>query len=301
MSGSPVAATRVTPTQGRALILIAAACWSTAGLGQRELEASAATQVAGRAAFAAVTLLVLTAALSRGRLTEAFRSIGRWGVAFAVLMAISSGSFMLSLSFTSVANVLFLQAAAPMLAAVLGWALVGDVVPPRTWLAIAVAALGVSVMVAASLDAGARGTIVPIVMTASFAGVVVIARHRAEVSMLPATALSQVLVVVAVLPFASLASVASEDVAILAALGIGQMGLALAFLAIGARAIPAAEVALLSLLEVVLGPLWVWLAYDERPANATLAGGAIVLAALILQATTQPARDARADVPAAVP
>jgi drug/metabolite transporter (DMT)-like permease len=62
------------------------------------------------------------------------------------------------------------------------------------------------------------------------------------------------------------------------------MGLGLAFLTMGARLIPAAEVALITLLEVVLGPLWVWLALSERPGIATLLGGAVVVAAVVIQA-----------------
>ena len=61
-----------------------------------------------------------------------------------------------------------------------------------------------------------------------------------------------------------------DDVLALAALGAGQIGLGLVFLTIGARLIPAAQVALITLLEVVLGPLWVWLAIDEKPSTATL-------------------------------
>ena len=63
------------------------------------------------------------------------------------------------------------------------------------------------------------------------------------------------------------------------------MGFGLALLTFGARVLPPAEVALLSLLEVVLGPLWVWLAYSERPSTATLVGGAVVTAAVVVQAT----------------
>ena len=102
--------------------------------------------------------------------------------------------------------------------------------------------------------------------------------------MMPATCASQVLVVLACAPFVSLGSVSRSDWTILAALGVGQMGLGLAFLTIGARLIPPAEVALISLLEVVLGPLWVWLAYQERPSAATVAGGVVVVAAVVVQA-----------------
>jgi drug/metabolite transporter (DMT)-like permease len=93
-----------------------------------------------------------------------------------------------------------------------------------------------------------------------------------------------VLVVVVCAPFVTLGSVSGSDWAILAALGVAQMGLGLAFLTIGARLIPPAQVALISLLEVVLGPLWVWLAYGERPSSATLVGGASVVAAVVVQA-----------------
>ena len=103
--------------------------------------------------------------------------------------------------------------------------------------------------------------------------------------MLPATCASQVLLVVAVTPFASFAAASRSDWAILAALGIGQVGLGLALLTVAARLLPPAEVALISLLEIVLGPLWVWLAYDEVPTATILAGGAVVTAAVLLQAT----------------
>jgi len=66
------------------------------------------------------------------------------------------------------------------------------------------------------------------------------------------------------------------------------MGLGLAFLTIGARLIPAAEVALITLLEVVLGPLWVWIALAERPSAATLVGGGVVMGAVVLQAVGEP-------------
>ena len=102
-------------------------------------------------------------------------------------------------------------------------------------------------------------------MTFCFALSVVITRHRRDISMAPAICLSQFLVLVVTAPFAHPLSVGSTDLLLIVALGVGQIGLGLAFLTIGARLIPAAEVALITLLEVVLGPLWVWLALSERP------------------------------------
>ena len=76
---------------------------------------------------------------------------------------------------------------------------------------------------------------------------------------------------------------------LLAALGVAQIGLGFVFLTIGGRLIPAGEVALITLLEIVLGPLWVWVVPRRAPGAATLVGGAIVLGAVLLEARTQPA------------
>ena len=270
---------------GRIAILGAAVAWSTAGLAQQALDATAATQIAGRALFAFLFLLGVVVFTERGRAVASLRSLGGSGIIVTVALAISSGTFLFALNYTSVANVLFFQAAAPMFAALLAWAVMSERIGSRTWLAIAVAAVGMTVMVAGSLDAGALAVLLPFVMTASFAVVIVITRHRQEVSMLPATCASQVLVLVVLVPFISVGSATGSDWTIFFLLGVFQMGIGLTLLTVGARMLPSAEVALLTLLEVVLGPLWVWLAYSEQPTATTLVGGAIITAAVIVQAT----------------
>src|SRR6476659_6752666 len=106
--------------------------------------------------------------------------------------------------------------------------------------------------------------------------------------MAPATCLSQAILVVAFLPFATPGELSGDDLVWLAALGIGQIGLGFALLTVGARLIPAAQVGLITLLEIVLGPLWVWLALDERPSTLTFVGGAIVIVAIAIQARGAP-------------
>ena len=286
---------------GRIAMLVAAVAWSSAGLAQRELDATPATQVLGRALFAFLALLVLVALTERSGSIASLRALGRDGIAVAVFLAISSGTFFLALNYTSVANVLFLQAASPMMAALLGWAVLSERISRRTWFAMGLAAIGVTVMVAGSFDAGAAAVVLPIVMAASFAIVIVITRYRRDVSMMPATCASQALVVVVIAPFASFGSVTSTDWGLFFALGTFQMGLGLALLTVGARLLPPAEVALLSLLEVVIGPLWVWLAYSERPSTATFVGGAVVTAAVVVQATASEEEAAPVATTVAVP
>jgi drug/metabolite transporter (DMT)-like permease len=104
-----------------------------------------------------------------------------------------------------------------------------------------------------------------------------------------------VTLIAAFLPFAQPGEIAGDDVVWLAALGIGQIGLGLALLTAGARLIPAAQVGLISLLEVVLGPVWVWLALDERPSMLTLAGGAVVIVAIVIQTSEAPAAEPSQD------
>ena len=106
--------------------------------------------------------------------------------------------------------------------------------------------------------------------------------------MAPATCLSQLLVLLLAAPFAHPGSAGARDLVLLALLGAGQIGLGLALTTSGARLIPAAQTALIGLLEVVLGPIWVWLAYAEQPGTATLIGGAIVVAGVLLQASAEP-------------
>jgi drug/metabolite transporter (DMT)-like permease len=273
--------------RGRMFVALAAVAWSTAGLLQRELSAGVGTQLAGRALFALLGVLAYVGLAERGHVLRAFRAIGRGGLAVAVLMALSSGSFIVALNHTSVANVLFMQALAPVLAAVLG-TFMGERVAPRTWLSIAIALAGVALMVGGPDHPSAVGAGFSLLMSVSFAGTLVITRHQREVSMAPATCLSQLIVLVGAAPFADPGEVGGQDLALLVGLGVGQIGLGLIFLTIGARLIPAAEVALITLLEIVLGPLWVWIALSEQPGATTLAGGAIVLGAVLLQARAAP-------------
>jgi drug/metabolite transporter (DMT)-like permease len=258
--------------RGQLFVALAAVAWSTAGLFQRELGVDTATQLAGRALFAFLFV-------------AGVRSIGSAGFGVAVCTAVASGSFIVALNHAKVANVLFIQAVAPVVAAVLAWIAFRETVSRRAWLAMAVAIVGVALMVGGPGSGGVVGVGVSLLMSFAFAAAIVITRHRRDVSMVPAVGLSQLLVLLAASAFAAPATVTARDLLFLVLLGAGQMGLGLVFVMAGTRLIPAAEVALITLLEIVLAPLWVWISISERPAPTTLVGGAIVIGAVFLQAT----------------
>jgi drug/metabolite transporter (DMT)-like permease len=274
--------------RGQIYVALAAVAWSTAGVLQRQLTLDTSTQVLGRAAFAGAGLLAYVAVVDRGRVREAFRSVGAAGIAVALCVATASGSFIAALNYTSVARVLFILAVSPVLAALLARVALGEPITRRTVVAMGLALTGVTLMLGAPGESSLAGDGLSLVTALAFALMVVITRWRHEVSMAPATCVSQALLVAAFLPFASPGEIRGDDVGWLAALGIGQIGLGFALLTVGARLIPAAQVGLITLLEILLGPLWVWLALDERPSTFTLVGGSIVVVAIVVQTRGTP-------------
>jgi drug/metabolite transporter (DMT)-like permease len=279
--------------RGQIYVALAAIAWSSAGVLQRQLTLDTSTQVFGRAMFASAALLVYVAIVERGRVVHAFRSVGLAGVAVAVCVAIASAGFIAALNYTRVARVLFILAVSPVLAALLARVTLGEPITRRTALAMALALAGVAVMLGAPGEGNLAGDALSFLVALAFALMIVITRWRHDVSMAPATCLSQVILVAVFLPFAAPGEIGGDDVVWLAALGIGQIGLGFALLTVGARLIPAAQVGLITLLEVVLGPVWVWLALDERPGTLTLVGGAIVIVAILIQTRAAPPPELR--------
>jgi drug/metabolite transporter (DMT)-like permease len=277
-------------------VAIAALAWSSAGVLQRGLHVDAPTQLAGRALFATVALFAFVAVLERAQVARAFRSVGWAGVGVAASLAVSSGAFIIALNHTTVARVLFVQAAAPFGAALLSRVLFGEAVSARTWVAMSVALVGLGLMLGGP-GGSLVGNAVSVLMALSFAVAIVITRHRRDISMAPATCLAQVFVLLVTVPLSQPSTVGAHDLALFVALGVGQMAVGLALLTVGARLIPAAEVALITLLEVVLAPFWVWLAYSERPDAATLVGGAIVIVAVLVQVSGDGQRPADVALP----
>src|SRR5215210_1324156 len=201
--------------RGQAYVALAAVAWSTAGLLQRQLSLDVPTQVAGRALFAAVALLLYVAIAERGRVVQAWRSIGIAGVALALCLAVASGAFLAALNHTTVARVLFVQAISPVLAALLAWVLLREPVGGRTALALAIALGGVTLMLGAPGGGDLAGDALALLMSLAFALALVITRHRRDVSMAPATCLSQVFLFLVFLPFIDPGQAGGGDVLVL--------------------------------------------------------------------------------------
>jgi drug/metabolite transporter (DMT)-like permease len=267
---------------GLALVSAAALAWSTAGYFTRLIPADAWTTCFWRGIFGGLFISLFAAAWLRERLWAAIRSLGWPGWLITLNNAVGMTAFITSLKLTSVADVSIIYATLPFVAAGLGWFWVHERVAPATILAGAVAAAGVVIMVSGTTLSGhLDGDALALLQTVSMAvGIVAIRRYR-HVSLLVAAALSNFLAALVSWPFAEPLAVGSADVGNLALFGFVQMTLGLTFFTVGSRLVPAAETALISALEAPLAPVWVWLAFGERPSAATIAGGLLVMAAAL--------------------
>jgi drug/metabolite transporter (DMT)-like permease len=279
---APLRAPAPTARRGALLVAGAAMCWSSGGLIARLVGTDPWTTSLWRSVFASVFLGLVLSRLGRRPFPLPWRRGGRVVVVAAACMALSSTCFIISLSYTSVANTLILMSTGPYVAGLLGWLLLGERVPLRTWLSMGLALVGAVVMVS---DSYARGTIVgdllAVIMACSFAVATVLIRSHPETPMATAAVLATALTALLALPLSDPLGTGGRDLLLLAVFGLGQFGTGFLLFVAGARLLPAAQTSLIGMLEIVLGPLWVWLALGERPAAAALAGGALILAALL--------------------
>ena len=219
------------------------------------------------------------------RVPEAVIAIGLPGLVAALALGMAFVAYLFALIFTSVANVVFIGATSPIFAALLAWLVLRERLPLATWLAMAAALIGIGIMVGDASQAGAPvGTLLALIPVAGYAVTLVCIRARRNIDMLPAAALAGVFALLVSMAMADDLSISRHDFAIAAIFGVVQLGLQYVLTTLGARHVPAGEVALLGRLQIVLAPLWVWLAVNEVPSNATFIGGAIVLSAVFANA-----------------
>lgn len=273
--------------RGALLVTGAIVVWSTAGVLARWVDVDPWTTLFWRSVFAAASLLAYLVWRDGTRWTDGFRRLGRVGVAMGLCFAASMICFINALALTTVAAVLVFQAAAPLFAAVLAYVFLHERVTRRTAIAIALTMLGVGLIVSSSGDAGRMwGNLISAVMGLTYALTVVLARMERHVPTTEATLLGVLVVALVSAPMAKF-SVPAHDMALLAVFGIFQMGLALIMFTTGIRLIPSADAGLISVLEAVLAPIWVWLVFREDPGTLTLIGGAVVIAAVTWAATAE--------------
>lgn len=285
----------LTERQGAALVATSGVVFSITAIVLRAVDEATDWQVlAYRGASTAAAMVLLVWLRRNGRPVRLRETTWRTFAAGTVL-ASTSMLYVLALSRTSAATTLFLLAAAPIYAAIIGWLVLGESVPRTTKIAIGITAIGIAVMVGTGLDAGSGvgvllAAIIPV--TIGLYNVIMRADGGAD-PIVPALIAGVVLMVVAgtiALAVDGLA-VSYRDAFLASLTGGVALGIGLPLFNLGHKSVAAAKVSLLLMTEVVLAPLWVWIWPGETPELGTLVGGAIVLATvawLVTRAADEP-------------
>lgn len=241
-------------------------------------------------AFSAPAMALYLTVTERGKPLAAVSRSGSLVLLSGVLQTVSTTAFILAIKNTTVANVVVIIAAAPLITAILARVLLGERVTARTWTAIAMAMAGILLVVSGSLGGGGlAGDMLAVLAISAFACNLVIWRRRPEMSRILVLTIAGV----------TTASVAATQAQILGHptktyLLVGLMGLALGplgrvALASATRYLPAAEVSLFTPVETVAASAWAWLFFSEVPGTTTWIGGAAIVAALIYGTVLAPA------------
>ena len=293
----PADQSTVLRTQGLALVVTAAVLWSSGGLVFRLIESAGPWQVIFWRSISLVPVLfILITVKSHMRPMAAFREAG-WAAPLAgMFLGLAFATWILALKETTVANAVFVLACAPVAAALLGRIFLGERLTRASFISMAGVFAGLAIMTSGAAEGGRlAGNLLALATAFGFAGYTVTVRARRAVDMTPAVLFAGLFSgVVAVVMTGGDLAVTTHDLLISVILGTGLIGLGLVIYTAGSRHLPAVELTLLSLLEVVLAPIWVWLFLAEQPSPETLAGGAVMLAAVCFPALSGLRRRRRA-------
>ena len=274
------------------LMVLVTLLWSLAGVVSRHLDTAQSFEVtfwrsACNAVALGIALTVLRGPSFWSRLAHSSRVVWISGVCWSVMFT----AFMVAITLTTVANVLVTMALGPLMTALFARIFLHHQLARRTWAAIAVAGLGIGWMFGQDAQSGVSltGTLVALAVPVAAAINFTVLQHvghnkeddEASVDMLPAVFIGAVISAAVTLPLAWPLKASLHDVGLLAFLGAVQLALPCLLVVRLSRELPAPEIALLGLLEVIFGVAWAWLGAGEAPTSSTLVGGVLVLGALV--------------------
>ena len=278
---------KLTHARAVALMVLVTLMWSIAGVVTRHLESARSFEVTFWRSFFTVLSLLLILPIWQGRavfsrILSGGRALWLSGVCWSVMFT----AFMVALTLTSVANVLVTMAIGPLLTALLARVFIGHHIAPRTWLAIALAGVGIGWMYGGQMNLSSQlaGTLVallvPLAGASNWTVVQYSRQHGKNIDLVPAVLVGAVLSCIVTLPLSLPFSATPHDLGLLAVLGLFQLAIPCVLSVLCAGVLKAPEVSLLGLLEVIFGILLAWIGAGEVPGANVLTGGALVIFAL---------------------
>lgn len=285
MANQPVSGFQLSAFAGSVVVLASGVVFSFGGLAFRLTDDIDAWQyIIFRGLGALIATVVILGWRYRSRFQVLKASIEPDHVLAGLLMAAMSALFIVALEYTTVAFILFLQTLAPLTAAYFSWLLLRERVSRAVLIATVVSLVGVGIMVSATFtdEIEPLGTIA-ILIPISFGLYATLIRRAIEIDpQVPIFVGAAALVAVGIVGtlLTSDFSVSAHDAGIGMLAGSALLAIPVVFLNMATRVVPAPEVALLLMSEVILAPVWVWLFVDERPESTTLLGGLVILCAV---------------------
>lgn len=277
-------------SRAMALILLGAVGMSFAALFVRLVDQADGFQILTYRSVSLAAMIAVLACLRRRSSPFKFlASLDRNDFVIGCVLSLAFTTYVFALLNTSVASALFILAAAPPIAAVLGWLWLGERPRNSVWAAIALAAVGIGIMAGEGIALGrSLGNIYAFCSAALFALMLVLVRRSRRADVLGGTFLGGVLSC-ALAAFLAITignglSISGYDLMITFTMGAFTIGIGIGLVTWGTPFVPAAEVSLLVLLESVLSPLWVWFFLGEAMSPREILGGSIVLTAVAAMA-----------------
>lgn len=269
-----------------ALVATAGLLWSTFGLGVRLMgDVDAWAILFYRAIPQIIVLVVLVVVRHRRAAIRTVAGIGLNGLISGAWLTFSSMCFVYALTLTTVAEATLILGAAPVLAGVLGWVLLREPITRTNWWTMGLAALGLAVMTYTGTVSGSlAGTALAFGGALGFAGFTVFQRRGMKTDMLPAVIVSGVLTLVVTGPLVGGTTMSGTNLLLAVYLGGVALAGGLALFTAGSRYVRSAELVLIAMTEVVFAPVWVWWALGEAMAAATMLGGVLIIAAVLIEA-----------------
>ena len=281
--------TRLTKSKGALLVILAGVLWSTVGVAVKSMDEANSFQILFYRSLSLTFYIGIISLVFYNNIlfliAKNFRSYFLGGL--FLFCAYLGGIY--SLQHTSAANALILFACAPIITAFLAVYILREIISVSTIVSIALALCGVLIMVWNDFgDASFKGNLAAIGSAFGFALFTINLRHNKNIEMLPSVFASGI-IGVSITSFIIFMSgisfmIPKKDLLISLSMGVFQVGSGLVLYTIGSKVLASTQLTILSLGEVFLGPLWVWIAIGEEIYFNTLIGGIIIFIAIFLSA-----------------
>ena len=271
---------------GIALVMSAGFCFSLSGLILRHMEAADGWQVIFYRSFAfGAVILAILAVRHRGRIGQAFLDIGWLGLVGGLCLGTSGLCVVWSFLYTTIANTTFIFGALPFLTGLLAWAVLGEKVRAASWIAMVAVLVGIAVMMVGGFGGGRLiGNVLAIIGTLALAILTIALRKGRRGDMMPLLVIGALFAGLACAVIAPDLSISRRDFVLTMIMGTVSIAGGFILFTLGARYVRAGEMWILSNVELIFAPLWVWLAVAELPLVETFIGGAIIMLAICGQA-----------------